>query len=74
MPKPKKPQMPGMIKGLGVTFKEMVNTLKPDSKGGGPVTVWVVRLPDGRRKRFLHEADAQAWAADRDGTVEKVTT
>ncbi len=38
-PKFEKPQVPGMIKGLGVTFKEMVNTLKPDSKGGGPVTV-----------------------------------
>ena len=29
----------GMIKGLGVTFGEMVNTLKPDSMGGGAVTV-----------------------------------
>jgi NADH-quinone oxidoreductase subunit I len=29
----------GMFKGLGVTFGEMVKTLKPDSRGGGPVTV-----------------------------------
>lgn len=42
--------------------------------GGGPVTVYVVRLPDGTRKRFLREADAQAWAAPRSGTVEPVTT
>jgi NADH-quinone oxidoreductase subunit I len=33
MPKPK---LPGLIKGLGVTFGEMVETLKPK---GGPVTV-----------------------------------
>lgn len=46
----------------------------PCNCGGGRVTVWVVRLPDGRRKRFLHEADAQAWADQRDGTVQKVTT
>ena len=31
-------QIPGLIKGLGVTFGEMVKTLKPDSRGGGPVT------------------------------------
>ena len=31
--------VPGLIKGLGVTFGEMVKTLKPDSRGGGPVTV-----------------------------------
>lgn len=30
------PKVPGMIKGLGVTFGEMVKTLKPS---GGPVTV-----------------------------------
>jgi NADH-quinone oxidoreductase subunit I len=29
----------GLIKGLGVTFGEMVQTLKPASRGGGPVTV-----------------------------------
>jgi NADH-quinone oxidoreductase subunit I len=39
MPKIPKPTMPGMLKGLGVTFGEMVNTLKPDSRGGGPHTV-----------------------------------
>ena len=35
------PDIPGkgLIKGLGVTFGEMVKTLKPDSRGGGPVTV-----------------------------------
>ncbi|QDH92804.1 hypothetical protein KNU62_gp19 [Gordonia phage Bakery] len=44
------------------------------SCGGGSVTIWVVRLPDGRRKRFLDEGDARAWADDRDGTVEPVTT
>ena len=41
MPPPKlpKPRVPGVIKGLGVTFGEMVKTLKPDSMGGGPATV-----------------------------------
>ena len=35
------PDIPGkgLIKGLGVTFGEMVKTLKPDSMGGGPATV-----------------------------------
>ena len=33
------PKLPGLIKGLGVTFGEMVQTLKPDRMGGGPVTV-----------------------------------
>ena len=29
----------GLFKGLGVTFGEMVKTLKPDSMGGGPQVV-----------------------------------
>ena len=29
----------GLLKGLVVTFGEMLKTLKPDAKGGGPVTV-----------------------------------
>ena len=35
------PDIPGkgLIKGLGVTFGEMVKTLKPESMGGGPATV-----------------------------------
>ena len=35
------PDVPGkgLIKGLGVTFGEMVKTLKPDRMGGGPATV-----------------------------------
>ncbi|QOC56020.1 hypothetical protein SEA_CLOWN_22 [Gordonia phage Clown] len=41
--------------------------------GGAQVTVWVARAADGTRKRFLHQADAEAWAAERDGTVEQVT-
>lgn len=41
--------------------------------GGRRVTVYVARAADGRRKRFLHRADAEEWAAARNGTVETVT-
>ena len=34
-----KPKVPGMIKGLGVTFGTMVQTMKPKKLGGGAVTV-----------------------------------
>ena len=30
---PSKPQVPGMIKGLGVTFGTMVQTMKPKKLG-----------------------------------------
>jgi NADH-quinone oxidoreductase subunit I len=33
------PKVPGMIKGLGVTFGTMVQTMKPKKMGGGAVTV-----------------------------------
>jgi len=35
----KKPQLPGLIKGLGVTFNTMVQTMKPKRFGGGAATV-----------------------------------
>ena len=35
----KKPQLPGLIKGLGVTFNTMVQTMKPKRFGGGSATV-----------------------------------
>jgi NADH-quinone oxidoreductase subunit I len=35
----KKPQVPGLIKGLGVTFNTMVQTMKPKKFGGGAATV-----------------------------------
>jgi len=64
-PKIPKPQMPGMIKGLGVTFKEMVKTLKPDSQGGGPVTVHYPRekeapAPRARGVIALYEENCTA--------------
>ena len=34
-----KPQVPGLLKGLGVTAKTMAQTLKPKSMGGGAATV-----------------------------------
>ena len=59
MPKPK---IPGMIKGLGVTFGELVQTLKP---GGGPVTVPYPHIkeeptPRARGVIALHEENCTA--------------
>ena len=59
------PKLPGMIKGLGVTFGEMVQTLKPDSKGGGPVTVQYPHekeepTPRARGVIALHEENCTA--------------
>ena len=34
-----KPQVPGLIKGLGVTLNTMVQTIKPKKLGGGAATV-----------------------------------
>ena len=34
-----KPQVPGLMKGLGVTFKTLAHTMKPKSMGGGANTV-----------------------------------
>ncbi|MDO8362295.1 MAG: NADH-quinone oxidoreductase subunit I [Actinomycetota bacterium] len=34
-----KPQVPGLLKGLGVTFATMAQTLKPKKMGGGAATV-----------------------------------
>ena len=36
---PPKPQVPGLVKGLGVTFKTLAQTIKPKSMGGGANTV-----------------------------------
>ena len=35
----KRPQLPGLVKGLGVTLGTMVQTLKPKKLGGGAATV-----------------------------------
>ena len=35
----KKPQVPGLVKGLGVTFGTMLQTIKPRKLGGGAATV-----------------------------------
>ena len=35
----RKPQVPGLIKGLGVTFNTLAQTLKPKKLGGGAATV-----------------------------------
>ncbi|MBI2705854.1 MAG: NADH-quinone oxidoreductase subunit I [Actinobacteria bacterium] len=64
-PRFQKPQLPGMLKGLGVTFKEMVKTLKPDSMGGGPVTVQYPRekeepAPRARGVIALYEENCTA--------------
>ena len=55
----------GLFKGLGVTFGEMVKTLKPDSMGGGPVTVdypHVKEAPTPRARGViaLHEENCTA--------------
>ena len=34
-----KPQVPGLIKGLGVTLSTMAQTIKPKKFGGGAATV-----------------------------------
>jgi NADH-quinone oxidoreductase subunit I len=34
-----KPQLPGLMKGLGVTFKTLAKTMTPKSMGGGANTV-----------------------------------
>jgi NADH-quinone oxidoreductase subunit I len=39
MAAPKKPQVPGLLKGLGVTLNTMAQTLKPKKLGGGAATV-----------------------------------
>ena len=36
---PKKPQAPGLVKGLGVTLNTLAQTLKPKKLGGGAATV-----------------------------------
>ena len=59
------PKLPGLIKGLGVTFGEMVQTLKPDSMGGGPVTVQYPHekeepTPRARGVISLHEENCTA--------------
>ena len=36
---PSKPQVPGLVKGLGVTFNTMMQTIKPKKFGGGAATV-----------------------------------
>ncbi|MCB1248667.1 MAG: NADH-quinone oxidoreductase subunit I [Acidimicrobiales bacterium] len=63
--RPPKPKVPGLIKGLGVTFGEMVKTLKPDSRGGGPVTVFYPHekeepAPRARGVISLHEENCTA--------------
>ena len=61
------PDIPGkgLIKGLGVTFGEMVKTLKPESMGGGPATVDYPHVkedpaPRARGVIALHEENCTA--------------
>ncbi len=49
---PKKPQTPGLIKGLGVTLNTMAQTIKPKKLGGGAATV-----------QYPHEKEAPAARA-----------
>src|SRR3954468_51546 len=49
-----KPQVPGLMKGLGVTFKTLTKTMTPKRMGGGANTV---QYPHERkRRRPGHEA------------------
>ena len=36
---PQKPEMPGLLKGLGVTLNTMKETITPKKLGGGAATV-----------------------------------
>ena len=51
---PNKPQLPGLAKGLGVTFKTLAQTMKPKKLGGGANTVQYPH--EKKRRRSVPEA------------------